>query len=72
MPITIDKLDDGVILYHAGTAKKDGVLVTNGGRVLGVTALADDMDKAREIAYANVKKVHFNKMFYRTDIGIKK
>lgn len=72
LPITIDKLDDGVILYHAGTAKKDGVLVTNGGRVLGVTALADDMDKAREIAYANVKKVHFDKMFYRTDIGIKK
>ncbi|MGN0771391.1 MAG: phosphoribosylamine--glycine ligase [Christensenellales bacterium] len=72
LPITIGKLDKDVILYHAGTAIKDGKLVTNGGRVLGVTALGDDMESARQKAYANVGKISFDDMFYRTDIGIKK
>ena len=66
--ISIGKLDDGVALFHAGTAVKDGKLVTHGGRVIGVTALGKDLAAAREKAYANIEKVKFEKMHYRTDI----
>ena len=72
VPITIGKLDDGIVLYHAGTAYKDGKLVTSGGRVIGVTATGKDIDEARKKAYANVDKVSFEGAFYRRDIGIKK
>ncbi len=66
--ITIGDMDDNVIVFHAGTAFKDGKLVTNGGRVLGVTALAPTLREARDLAYANIRKVHFDKMHYRKDI----
>ena len=66
--ITIGDMDDNVIVFHAGTAFKDGKLVTNGGRVLGVTALAPTLREARALAYANIRKVHFDKMHYRKDI----
>ena len=49
---------------------KDGKLVTNGGRVLGVTATAPTLDEAIQKAYADVKKIHFDKVHYRTDIGV--
>ena len=62
---------EGVTVYHAGTAVKDGKLVTNGGRVLGVTATAPTLDEAIQKAYADVKKIHFDKAHYRTDIGVK-
>ena len=45
--------------------------MTNGGRVIGVTALGKDIDEARSKAYANVPKVKFDKVHYRKDIGIK-
>jgi len=67
--ISVGQLDKDVELYHAGTSFKDGKLVTSGGRVLGVTALGDTMDDAREKAYAAVKEIKFKKMHYRTDIG---
>lgn len=66
--ITIGDMDDNVIVFHAGTAFKDGKLVTNGGRVLGVTVLAPTLREARDLAYANIRKVHFDKMHYRKDI----
>ncbi len=66
--IMIGDMDDNVIVFHAGTAFKDGKLVTNGGRVLGVTALAPTLREARDLAYANIRKVHFDKMHYRKDI----
>ncbi len=66
--ISVGALDDGVVLFHAGTAVKDGKLVTNGGRVIGVTALGKDLAAAREKAYKNIEKVKFEKMHYRTDI----
>lgn len=66
--IEIGQLDDNVVVFHAGTAIKDGKLVTSGGRVLGVTALAPTLAAARDLAYANIKKVRFDKMHYRTDI----
>lgn len=59
-------------VFHAGTAVKDGKLVTElGGRVLGVTATAPTLDEAIQKAYADVKKIHFDKAHYRTDIGVK-
>ncbi|MBQ7227805.1 MAG: phosphoribosylamine--glycine ligase [Clostridia bacterium] len=66
--ITFGELDDDIIVYHAGTAIKNGKLVTSGGRVLGVTALAPTLAEARDHAYANVAKVRFDKMHYRKDI----
>ena len=55
--------------YIAGAAIKDGVLVTNGGRVLGVTAVADTLKEAVDEAYKKMDKVHFDNMYYRKDIG---
>lgn len=69
--ISIGDLDEGVFLYHAGTKRENGVLKTDGGRVLGVCAKGKTVAEAREKAYANVKKIHFDGMYYRTDIGIK-
>lgn len=71
LPITIGNLDEDIMLFHAGTAFKDGKLVTNGGRVIGVTAMGKDIEAAREKAYNNVPKVKFDKVHYRKDIGIK-
>lgn len=69
--IEIGALDPDVFLYHAGTAVKDGKLVTAGGRVLGVSAKGATVEEARKKAYENVKKIFFDGMHYRTDIGIK-
>lgn len=66
------KAKEDIIIFHAGTAKKDNKFVTNGGRVLGLTAIGKDMDEARAKAYQVVKEVNFEKKQYRTDIGIKK
>ena len=52
-----------------GQNKKDGKLLTNGGRVLGVTATADSLEKAIKNAYEKVQKVSFDNAFYRKDIG---
>ena len=71
VPITIGKLPEDIVLYHAGTAFKDGTLVTSGGRVIGVTAKGKDIEEARKKAYVAIKNIHFDGMFYRHDIGIK-
>lgn len=62
---------DGVTVFHAGTKEKDGKCVTGGGRVLGVTALDDNLDKAIKKAYDAVGDISFNNMHFRKDIGIK-
>lgn len=62
---------DGVIVYHAGTAIKDGKLVTSGGRVLGVTALGSDLQQALDKAYSALDEIHFDNMHFRHDIGKK-
>lgn len=59
----------GATVFHAGTAAKDGNIVTNGGRVLGVTAIGTDVQKAVDNAYAAVKSIHFNDVHYRNDIA---
>ncbi len=55
--------------FHAGTAAKDGQIVTNGGRVLGVTAKGEDLVKARQKAYEAVSWVNFENKYMRHDIG---
>lgn len=67
----LDDVDGDVVVFHAGTQKQDGKMLTSGGRVLGVTARGGDIAQAREKAYANVDKIHFDGAFCRTDIGIK-
>ena len=56
-------------IFHAGTANKDGKQVTNGGRVLCVTALGDSVTNAQQRAYEAVKQIHWDNVYYRTDIG---
>jgi phosphoribosylamine--glycine ligase len=60
-----------VQVFQAGTARREGRLVTAGGRVLGVTAVADDLGAAIGAAYAAVGDIRFEGMHYRTDIGRK-
>lgn len=60
---------DGAIVYHAGTKFENGKFLTNGGRVLGVTAVADTLDEALEKAYKAVSKIKFDEMHFRKDIG---
>ena len=66
--IQVEKNMDAEI-YYAGAKEVDGDLVTAGGRVLGVTAVADDLGTAIAKAYENVAKVSFDKMHFRKDIG---
>jgi phosphoribosylamine--glycine ligase len=61
----------GVIVFHAGTRWADGRLVTNGGRVLGVTALGNSLRESVDRAYRAVGHVHFEGAHYRNDIGAK-
>ncbi len=56
-------------VFVAGAALKDGQVVTNGGRVLGVTAMGETLPAAIDLAYARVAEVHFDNAFYRHDIG---
>jgi phosphoribosylamine--glycine ligase len=58
-----------VKVFHAGTSRAGEQLVTSGGRVLGVTAWANDLANAREAAYAGVEAIHFEGAHFRRDIG---
>lgn len=68
--ITIGDMSDAVVV-HAGTAVKNGRLVTSGGRVLGVVAKGKDTDDARNKAYRAVGNISWEGMQYRKDIGVK-
>ena len=65
----LDDVDEDIVVFHAGTAEKDGQIVTSGGRVLGVTAVGATNDEARAKAFANVEKITFEGAQYRKDIG---
>ena len=70
-PITLPEPVEGVTVFHAGTASQgDGSLVTAGGRVLAVTAVDDDADRARSRANAAAAQVRFDGSWHRTDIGV--
>ncbi|HBR03648.1 MAG TPA: phosphoribosylamine--glycine ligase [Ruminiclostridium sp.] len=60
-----------VIVFHAGSKKEGNCYMTNGGRVLGVTAMAENLEKAREKAYLAVSGIKFKDAHFRRDIGIK-
>jgi len=63
----IDKLEGK--LFVAGAICDDGIMRTNGGRVLGITGFGGTLEEARETAYVDMKKIQFDGMYYRTDIG---
>ncbi len=65
----LDQTDPDVMVFHAGTRSRDGIIETAGGRVLGVAASGATSQEAREKAYRNVAKIHFEGMQYRKDIG---
>lgn len=60
-----------VVVFHAGTAEKEGDIVTNGGRVLGVTALGQTTEEAKARAYEGIEKIHFEGAYWRSDIADK-
>lgn len=65
----LDEVPATAVVFHAGTAKRDEKIVTNGGRVLGVTALGDTLDDAIQNAYAAAASIRFEGMHFRKDIG---
>ncbi|ABI69072.1 phosphoribosylamine--glycine ligase [Syntrophomonas wolfei] len=67
----LDRLEPDTLVFHAGTSRKDENLVTAGGRVLAVVCRGQDMRAARDKVYQEVKKIEFDGMHYRQDIGIK-
>ncbi len=67
--ITAAEAAEGVTVFHAGTAARDGGIASNGGRVLGVTALGPDIAAARERAYGAVARIDWPGGFHRADIG---
>lgn len=60
---------EGSLVFHAGTTLKDGEVVTAGGRVLAVTSYDDNFREAIKKSYQNIDRLHFDKMYYRKDIG---
>ncbi|KXG73801.1 phosphoribosylamine--glycine ligase [Thermotalea metallivorans] len=66
----LDAVDEDVVVFHGGTKFEKGKIVTNGGRVLGITAWGDTTAEAREKAYSNVARISFDGMYYRKDIGL--
>lgn len=69
--IKIGEISDNSIVYIAGAKRKDDKLITNGGRVLGLTAIDDTLEGAVSDAYDNIEKISFKKAYYRKDIGSK-
>lgn len=65
----LDELKEDTLVFHAGTARKDGVLLTDGGRVLALVARGQNISQAIDEVYQEVKKVHFEGMYYRKDIA---
>lgn len=65
----LSELDKNIVVFHSGTKILDGKLVTNGGRVLGITTSANTVEEAARKIYENINKISFEGMHYRTDIG---
>ncbi len=64
----LEKVDDSIV-FHAGTKIKNGNIVSNGGRVLAVTSYGNDFQEAIKKSYQNIEKLHFDKSYFRKDIG---
>jgi len=67
----LDPATDNSFVFHAGTKKENNSILTNGGRVLGVTALGDTLESAIKNAYATTQKISWPSKYCRTDIGKK-
>ncbi len=67
----LDQINDQALVFHAGTTQEDGKVVTNGGRVLGVTSIGKNVEEARNRAYQAVEQIRFEGAHYRTDIAQK-
>ncbi|WP_312700523.1 phosphoribosylamine--glycine ligase [Sedimentibacter sp.] len=65
----LDMLDEDITVFHGGTKTAGGKILTDGGRVLAVTAVDEDMDMARKRVYRNIERIKFKGMQYRKDIG---
>jgi phosphoribosylamine--glycine ligase len=65
----LEELDSEIVVFHAGTQKKDDQLVTSGGRVLGLMSTGNSLKEAIDQVYANISKIHFEGIYYRSDIG---
>jgi phosphoribosylamine--glycine ligase len=66
----VNKMRDSIV-FHAGTKRQGDKIVTNGGRVLGITGLGNTIKEAIDRTYQAIKKIHFEGMHYRKDIGVK-
>jgi phosphoribosylamine--glycine ligase len=64
----IDDVTDSIV-FHAGTSKQGDRVITNGGRVLTVTSYGTDFKEALKKSYRNAGKLHYDRMYYRKDIG---
>jgi phosphoribosylamine--glycine ligase len=64
----LEKIENS-IAFHAGTKLENGKIVTNGGRVIAVTSYGDTFQEAIKKSYQNIDKLHFDKMYFRKDIG---
>ena len=62
---------ENVYVFHAGTKEEGGKILTNGGRVLGVTGTGSGIEDAIKIAYSGVGKISWEKEYHRTNIGAK-
>ena len=66
----LDDVNDDIVVFHAGTAYKDGNVVTNGGRVLNICAEGKDLDDVRCKLYQAAEKINFEGKYFRKDIGL--
>ena len=64
----LEKIQDS-IAFHAGTKLENGKIVTNGGRVIAITSFGESFQEAIKKSYQNIEKLHFDKMYFRKDIG---
>lgn len=64
----IENIEDSIV-FHAGTKEESGKILTNGGRVIAVTSFGNDFKEALKTSYKNIDKLHFEKMYFRRDIG---
>ncbi len=65
----LEKVDPRIVVFQANTRQENDEILTDGGRVLGVTGLGEDINNARNLVYGEIEKIHFTGMHYRTDLG---